>query len=79
MSHINNACRKSTDADSHIKELIEVCERSWFSPIKFAKANSLFIHEKKLVQMLPLAVELLLLLEETCATIHLGTLRSLYV
>ena len=34
-------------------------------------------HGKNLAQMLPLAVELLRLAEESCATIHLGMLRSL--
>ena len=33
--------------------------------------------EKNLAQMLPLAVELLRLAEESCATMHLGMLRSL--
>ena len=35
--------------------------------------------EKNLAQMLPLAVKLLRLAEESCATMHLGMLRSFCV
>ena len=41
------------------------------------KRNDFVDHtEKNLAQMLPLAVKLLRLAEESCATMHLGMLRS---